>query len=416
MDNSQAQQNIFNLKLHDVFIFPVSWSLFIIIGRAFFESGLGHYHSTHSKKWASLCKSLFLLTFVNCCTLLELVTFEILDLLHPALRLFIWTTSLAILAVLLNVLIPAVLAISLGFHANFSVKVSVLMGSISVGLFQLLMWTTGVILHHCHHTYYLGNGLESSKTDLYGNSLNAISSPSILKAIFMFDPENANGLHSNDLFTPFLRILDLIVRFDVQRSIANIAVLGTICAAVISGFATVFFPLEQLLIFRGVDAEQLRRRERSLSQLLREIATRKKEFLIISKTPSPPYTPKLIAKTAGTESLGDIDDSIESENMKHKFSAAFDTMDRELDEHPTNKINKNLPGIPLEIKQNVVHCCAVSNSDFTLITLKKNVLLLEELSAILFTEIIALKEQQHMAEMARTKWGRVMRFLGQILT
>jgi The Golgi pH Regulator (GPHR) Family N-terminal len=208
----------------------------------------------------------------------------------------------------------------------------------------------------------------------------------------------------------------LIVRFDVQRSIANIAVLGTICAAVISGFATVFFPLEQLLIFRGVDAEQLRRRERSLSQLLREIATRKKEFLIISKTPSPPYTPKQAVKTAGIESLAEIDSSIESETTKNKFSAAFDTMDRELDEHSTKK-TKNIPGIPLEIKQNnVVHCCSMSHSNFKLVTLSKNVLLLEELSAILFTEIIALKEQQHMAEMARTKWGRVMRFLGQILT
>ena len=55
-------------------------------------------------------------------------------------------------------------------------------------------------------------------------------------------------------------------------------------AAIISGFATVFFPLEQLLIFRGVDAEQLRRREASLSQILREIATRKKQILVISLT------------------------------------------------------------------------------------------------------------------------------------
>lgn len=415
MENSQSQQNIFNLKLHDIFIFPVSWLIFVIIGRAFFESGLGHYHSTHSKKWASLCKSLFLLTFVNCCTLLELVTFEILDLLHPALRLFIWTTSLAILAMLLNVLIPAVLAISIGFHTNFSVKVSVLMGAISVGLFQLLMWITGVILHHCHNTYYLGSGVESRRADLYGSSLNAISSPSILRAIFMFDPENTNGLHSNDFFTPFVRILDMIVRFDVQRSIANIAVLGTICAAVISGFATVFFPLEQLLIFRGVDAEQLRRRERSLSQLLREIATRKKEFLIIAKTPTPPFTPKLIVKVLATEIGAENGDSSESESMKHKFSAAFDTMDRDLDDHSPKK-SKNVPGTPLEIKQNVVNCCSISNSAFTLMTLNKNVLLLEELSVILFTEIIALKEQQHMAEMTRTKWGRVMRFLGQILT
>ena len=72
-------------------------------------------------------------------------------------------------------------------------------------------------------------------------------------------------------------------------------------AAIISGFATVFFPLEQLLIFRGVDAEQLRRREASLSQILREIATRKKQILVVSlaKMSSTIHSPSPMLSTVG---------------------------------------------------------------------------------------------------------------------
>ena len=407
------QQNIFNLKVYDVFIFPVSWLAFVIIGRAFFESGLGQYHSTHSKKWASLCKSLFLLTFVTCCTLLELVTFEILDLLHPALRIFIWSTSLGLLALLLNVLIPAVLAISIGFHINFSVKASVFMGGVSVCLFQLLMWITESILHYCHSKFYSGDGIET-----YANSVDVTKAPIAFKSIFLFDKGSANYVSDGGYLTPVLWILGLVLRFDVQRSIANIAVLGTVCAAIISGFATVFFPLEQLLIFRGVDAEQLRRRERTVSQLLREIATRKKEMLIMTK-PNPSQLSSgssqhtIENSTDYSEKNGDGRYRDEIDETKSKFSMAFDATDRDSDD-AQKKINKNTI-VPSETKQNI-GISSVGNNDFTLINLSKSILQLEELSTNLFMEIISMKEQQRMAEMARTRWGRIMRLFGQILT
>lgn len=408
------QQNIFNLKVYDVFIFPVSWLVFVIIGRAFFESGLGQYHSTHSKKWASLCKSLFLLTFVTCCTLLELVTFEILDLLHPALRIFIWTTSLGLLALLLNALIPAVLAISIGFHINFSVKASVFMGGVSVCLFQLLMWITESILRYCHSKFYSGDGIEA-----YSNSGDMTAAPIVIKSFFLFDKGSANYVSDGGYLTPVLWALGLVLRFDVQRSIANIAVLGTVCAAIISGFATVFFPLEQLLIFRGVDAEQLRRRERTVSQLLREIATRKKEMLLMTKS-SPPLLStgssqhSIEISTEYSEKNGDGMYRDEIDETKNKFSMAFDaSADRDTDDIQ-KKMMKNTV-VPSEVKQSTGSSSAGS-ADFTLINLSKSILQLEELATNLFMEIISMKEQQRMAEMARTRWGRIMRLCGQILT
>ena len=442
MENPQQQQNIFNLKLYDLFIFPVSWLIFVIIGRVFFENGLGQYHSTHSKKWASLCKSLFLLSFVTCCTLLELVTFEILDLLHPALRLFFWTTSLAILAILLNVFIPAILAISIGFHKNYSVRFSIFLGCVSVCLFQLLMWVTGSLLHYYQNKYYSSTGGVFSNTglnDLEDVDLSSIQSPSMMKWVFMFDRENSSNYDNNNpsMITPFFLMADIIFQFDIQQSIANIAVLGTICAAVISGFATVFFPLEQLLMFRGVDAEQLRRREYSLSHLLREIATRKKELLMISISSSPSscdlngtrtnsritennfiYPHQINTEKEKEKDFKDMrSEGIKRENSKNKSNSNYDSIDRE--DSPKEKMknkNKAVTFDSIQNIQNIVGTCCATNQNLNYLHLNKNVTLLEELSSELFSEIVALKEQQQMAEAARTQWGRIMRLLGQILT
>ena len=390
MNGTQQHQSIFDLRSYDLFIFPISWLIFVTIGRAFFENCLGQYHSTHSKKWASLCKSLFLLSFVTCCTLLELVTFEILDLLHPALRLFFWTTSLAILALLLNVLIPAVLAVSMGFHKNFSVRFSILLGLISLCLFQSVMWLTGSFLHSYQNKQHFSATssneaiLDYGTRDLDNIDISDISSPSVLKWVFMFDRENASNTDNQSLITPLIAIIDFILQFDIQQSIANIAVLGTVCAAIISGFATVFFPLEQLLIFRGVDAEQLRRREHSLSQLLREIATRKKEVLLLSH--------RLSASSYHLDVSG---------NCRAPHSRIMDNELSLFDRRSTHNIGIDKFS---------------GSDDYNLPFLNKSVTLLEELSADLFSEIVDLKQQQHNAETAQTQWGRIMKFLGQILT
>ena len=287
------------------------------------------------------------------------------------------------------------------------------MGGVSVCLFQLLMWITESILHYCHSKFYSGDGIET-----YANSVDVTKAPIAFKSIFLFDEGSADYVSDGGYLTPVLWILGLVLRFDVQRSIANIAVLGTVCAAIISGFATVFFPLEQLLIFRGVDAEQLRRRERTVSQLLREIATRKKEMLIMTK-PNPSQLSSgssqhtIENSTDYSEKNGDGRYRDEIDETKSKFSMAFDATDRDSDD-AQKKINKNTI-VPSETKQNI-GISSVGNNDFTLTNLSKSILQLEELSTNLFMEIISMKEQQRMAEMARTRWGRIMRLFGQILT
>ena len=233
--------NVFDLTLPQLFIFPTSWLAFVLIGRFFFETGLGQYHSTSSKQWATLCKSLFLMTFVTACTLLELVTFEILDLLHPALRLFVWTSSLAILALLLNVCIPAVLAISAGLHKNLSVRLSFLLGGVSVLVFQMLMWITGSLLRM--HRPLTTNGSSISHGYTHSNNgMNEIRSSSSLSSWLVsssaasvsgvgesLDTEGGGlGQGVADSAPIVYRLLDYVIMFDVQESIANIAVLGTI--------------------------------------------------------------------------------------------------------------------------------------------------------------------------------------------
>jgi hypothetical protein len=239
--------------------------------------------------------------------------------------------------------------------------------------------------------------------------ISGISSPKLIRWVFMFDRENANNHSNRSILTPLSRMFELILRFDVQQSIANIAVLGTVCAAVISGFATVFFPLEQLLIFRGVDAEQLRRREHSLYQLLREIATRKKELLMINIATATPE----IGGRNGLKSDCGANYPNRTDNQV-KLSAGHGSTDKDR----KNK-DKALASdsIDRDTDENIVsNCCSNKSNYYNLAHLNKNVSNLEELSTALFSEIIALKEQQHMSEMARTQWGRIMRFLGQILT
>ena len=95
-------------------MFSVSWACFFWMGRTFFGKYLGVYHATSSKHWSTLCKSIFLVTFVVACNLLQLLIFELLDMLPPALRRFAWSATFLLLSLLLNMIIPFVGAVSMG--------------------------------------------------------------------------------------------------------------------------------------------------------------------------------------------------------------------------------------------------------------------------------------------------------------
>lgn len=173
-------------------LFSVSWIVFFLTGKIFFEYVLGSYHSSGSQIWAVSCKILFLLTFVIACTLLELLSLEILDLMHAELREWAWTITLGMLCALLNVFIPASVVVSVGLQMGLSIPHISFYTVNVLALFQIMLWLSGELL-----------------------------------------PLSVLGHHP----TLFQYILSM--PFNVQQSVAHLTVIGSATAAIISGFATV---------------------------------------------------------------------------------------------------------------------------------------------------------------------------------
>ena len=254
---------LFHIKRIHYVLFLTTWAAFLMAGKWFFETGLGQYHATSSKQLARLCKVIFLVTFVAACNLLELMTFEILDLLHPTLRQLAWTLSLALLCSLLNLLIPAVFATSvattiLGIRRTKAFGIGV--GCVLI--FQICTWSLGKMLTWFEAAPF---GITSRVT--------STSFPSFLYSqIFLVD---------------------------LQTSVAYIALSGTATAAIIAGFSTVSFPLEQIMVLRGIDTALLNSRERSLTEVLALIAEKKK-MLLMNKSRRKDGVPLASDGTAST--------------------------------------------------------------------------------------------------------------------
>lgn len=242
----------FAVNWRQIVFFVTSWGFFLLVGRIFFENVLGQYHSSHLRKWVSVCKALFLAVFCLACTLLELVCFEIMDLLHPTIRQFMWTASLALLCILLNVMLPGVFAASVSVHLDLPWVVSIVIGVANVIVFQAMMW----FLARC--------------LPIYEDS-------SAAKHLFAPVMMHRYDYSAESIISYFGSYLSL----DIQTSVAVIAVVGTSTAAVIAGFATVQFPLQQLMIPQGLDMNLLRAREDYLNRIMESIANRKKVFYVL---------------------------------------------------------------------------------------------------------------------------------------
>ena len=67
---------------------------------------------------------------------------------------------------------------------------------------------------------------------------------------------------------------------DLEHSVAIIAMMGTFISALIAGFATISFPMDSLMIFRGVNAKLLRTKENTHVEMLFAIASRKRCLLL----------------------------------------------------------------------------------------------------------------------------------------
>lgn len=193
------------------------------------------------------------------------------------------------------------------------------------------------------------------------------------------------------------------------------------------------------MIFRGIDVELLKKKERSVSLLLREIAKKKKELIMISPLSTIPTNSNLNSpENLEKKNSNDINDNKNNgrnnyENMNHRFKE-FNGINKNIkndvkydlknDVKISNLNIDNNDDINMKIRKNSKNnllssagICCINNKNYdNLKHMNINIIQLEELSGLLFTEIIILKEQQHIAESARTQYGRILRILGQLLT
>eukprot|EP01038_Epipyxis_sp_PR26KG_P004949 gene4949-6922_t len=100
-----------------------------------------------------------------------------------------------------------------------------------------------------------------------------------INSIIDYFDQIIDNISSNQHFPSFLTILIKTI-FCVEQSIARVSVIGISIAAIISGFATVSFPLEQWLIVYGVDEEVVKVKEESLLHALNIISSKKRSIII----------------------------------------------------------------------------------------------------------------------------------------
>ena len=233
-------EGLSHLKVKHLIVFPTTWLLFFFLGRWFFDNVLGRYHATSSRYWALGCKLIFLVTFVSACNLLQLMIADVYGFMHPSLRIVAWTSTLSILCFLLNGTIPFMIAVSMGRTLGLPRILAGVLGMGCVLIFQLGFW-------------FVGETLLSDMSETWKDHHN------VLLVIFLY----------KQLFLK-----------DLEHSVAIVAMMGTFTSAMIAGFATVSFPMDQLMIFRGVNEKLLRAKERTHIEVLSMIAAQKRELLL----------------------------------------------------------------------------------------------------------------------------------------
>lgn len=224
------------LKVKHIIVFPSTWLLFFLLGRWFFDNVLGRYHATSSRVWAIVCKGIFLLTFVAACNLIQLTVADVYGFMHPTLRNVAWTSTLSLLCILLNTIIPFMSAVSMGRTLGLPRILAGFLGLGTILVFQLWFF--------------------------------------FIAETFIVDKSETWKDHNDVLIVVFL-YRQLFLK-DLEHSVAITAMMGTFCSAIVAGFATISFPMDQLMIFRGVDEALLRRKKATHVEVLSMIAERKK--------------------------------------------------------------------------------------------------------------------------------------------
>ena len=172
MIDTRMLAEIFDVMSHlserHFLIFLVSWFVYLILGRALIRARQGRVGRGKHAVGANI----FLITFVAACSLVQLVTLELsgsepvdtditnsLGLLgnikyfmsflylHPNLRQIAWNITLYLLCVLLNFVIPIMIAIVL-FRGQFkrSPWKVIALSVLTFLVYQFLLWSVGQIL------------------------------------------------------------------------------------------------------------------------------------------------------------------------------------------------------------------------------------------------------------------------------
>ena len=209
----------------------------------------------------SAVRNIFLLTFIAACSLIQLVTLELSGsenvgskysfgllgtikylmsclYLHPNLRQLAWHVTLYLLCMLLNLVIPLMSAATFFRHKyKRSPWKTAALSVLFLLMYQCYLWAIGEIL-----------------------------------------PVNATRFGFSE--TPPISLFIFVFNRSLQQSVAHLAAIGTAFSAIINGFASVNFPLEQLMIMKGVDKRVLDERDKTLRSIVHSIIEKKKKLAL----------------------------------------------------------------------------------------------------------------------------------------
>jgi hypothetical protein len=131
---------------------------------------------------------------------------DVYGFMHPTLRTVAWTSTLSLLCFLLNNIIPFTIAVSMGRTLGLPRILAGFMGMALVFVFQLGFW-------------FIGETLLSDKSETWKDHNN------VFIVIFLYQ--------------------QLLLK-DLEHSVAIVAMMGTFASAIVAGFATISFPMDQV--------------------------------------------------------------------------------------------------------------------------------------------------------------------------
>ena len=317
-----SQEHSYGFKLYFWNLFlPISLVTFYFIGKIYFDNGLGRFHSTNSLKWESLCRMTFILTFVTACTILELLLVERYGIGSPQVLQIYFLLSFGILCLILNYAIPCTLITLVCLQLKFTLFPVVASVIFACTCFQISLWAIG-------ETFPV-TSLKRSAT-----------------------------------------VLEYICTFSVQASILRLSVLGVITAGIISGFTSIYFPINQLMIFGGVDIQLIKSKESSLMQVLRAILSRKRSLLL--------------------------------DEQRQRAEA------REIRE-----AGGFFSGTTSALLRQINHKYSI---DSYAASVRKEISLMEEVFQDMFIDLVNIRELHEQSAFSRTFIGRITKFVGYLLT